>query len=52
MSSGVKILKCTCNHPFQDETYGKSNRVFNHADGKGSKKGRYRCTVCKALKEV
>lgn len=41
-----KIMKCTCNHEFQDETYGKGMRVFNPI-GKGSNQGdNYICTVC------
>ena len=41
-----KIMKCSCKHEFQDEKYGKGNRIFNPA-GKGSDQGKgYRCTVC------
>ena len=43
-----KIMKCSCKHEFQDEKYGKGNRIFNPA-GKGSDQGKgYRCTVCGA----
>lgn len=36
------ILKCTCNHKYQDQKYGKKRRVHNKkADDKG-----WRCTVC------
>ncbi len=38
--AGTKILPCSCHHPEQDKTHGKSNRVHNR-----TKKG-YRCTVC------
>ena len=36
----TKIIKCKCQHAFQDKTYGFSNRVHNE-----TKKG-WRCTVC------
>lgn len=37
------ILRCFCEHEFQDKKYGKKLRVFNKArDG-------YRCTVCSRL---
>lgn len=40
------IKPCTCEHKFQDETYGKGKRVHNESfDGKRSK-----CTVCKSVK--
>lgn len=36
------IKKCTCkDHEYQDEKYGKGNRVFNI-----TKLGKWRCTVC------
>ncbi len=36
------IKKCTCEHEFQDETYGVNNRVHNiSGDGKTAC-----CTVC------
>lgn len=41
-----------CKNEFQDKTYGKNNRLFNHAPSKGSKNKRYRCTVCGQEKEV
>ena len=44
----TKIMKCTCDHQFQDKTYGNGNRVFiqtKKSDGK-----LWRCTVC--LREI
>lgn len=38
------IKVCNCVHPYQDELYGKSKRVFN-AMGSPRIIG-YRCTVC------
>lgn len=38
----TEIKKCTCESKFQDEMYGKGNRVVNLREG--STKGR--CTVC------
>ena len=42
------IHKCTCFSPYQDEKYGKGNRVFNSMLGsaKHGRKGVARCTVC------
>jgi hypothetical protein len=36
----TKIIKCTCVHEYQDQKYGKFNRVMNSCEGA------YRCTVC------
>lgn len=41
----TKIIKCTCQSEFQDQTYGKNNRVAN-ACGDDSKPSSYRCSVC------
>lgn len=41
----VKIMRCTCQHEFQDQVYGPGMRVFNAA-GKDGKVSEYRCTVC------
>ena len=42
----IMIKKCTCEHKYQDEKYGKGNRVHNElASGKG-----HRCTVCEKIK--
>jgi hypothetical protein len=38
----TKVMKCTCEHAYQDEKYGKKQRLHNK---KAEKKG-YRCTVC------
>lgn len=35
------IKKCTCESKFQDEVYGKGNRVCNETSGT-----KVRCTVC------
>lgn len=43
----VKILKCTCQHDYQDKRYGKGKRVHNRkADGT------WTCTVCRSEKGV
>lgn len=39
----TKILPCTCDHDFQDRTYGSRRRVHNETVGTPPK---YRCTVC------
>ena len=43
--SGIKIIQCTCEHEFQDKTYGKKNRLHNKLQSTGSTE-KYRCTVC------
>jgi hypothetical protein len=35
------IKKCICNSEFQDEVYGKGNRICNE-----TKSNKVRCTVC------
>jgi len=40
----TKVTSCSCENKSQDEMYGKGNRVFNKAGGKGAVK--WRCTVC------
>lgn len=42
MSERVKLIKCSCNHEFQDKRYGKGIRVHNWREKANS----YRCTVC------
>jgi len=44
----TKILKCSCDHKFQDEKYGKSKRVHNACSA--DKNIQWRCTVCKSVK--
>lgn len=42
----TKILPCTCEHEFQDNTYGKGMRLHNVSQG-GTNKGIVAfCTVC------
>lgn len=41
--SGSVIKTCTCNHEFQDKTYGKGKRLMSIAKGGDIA----RCTVCK-----
>ncbi len=40
----TKVKKCNCKNDFQDERYGKGNRLHNERGGKN--RGSYRCTVC------
>ena len=42
------ILKCKCHHRYQDNKYGRGNRVFNAM----LKENRYRCSVCGEEKYV
>ena len=39
------IRKCTCEHKYQDEVYGKKNRIHNEMNPKEVPQ-KYRCTVC------
>lgn len=41
----VAVMKCSCESKFQDETYGKGNRLFNLRDQK-KHPGEASCTVC------
>lgn len=43
--ANTKIIKCSCNHEFQDKEYGEKMRVHNLRDQK-SHKGEAVCTVC------
>lgn len=36
------IIRCDCESNFQDQKYGKGNRVFNPT----MKPNIYRCTIC------
>jgi hypothetical protein len=42
----TKIMKCFCDHKFQDQAYGPGKRVFNETTKKGTP---WRCTVCGKL---
>lgn len=47
------ILKCKCKHDFQDERYGKQQRVHNKANkASGTDQHAYRCTVCSNVQMV
>ena len=47
------INTCLCKHESQDKMYGKQQRVWNYAGGKGGAyKNRYRCTVCGSLRDI
>ena len=39
-----RILSCSCNHPFQDERFGKGKRYHNPT--RKDPPPIYRCTVC------
>lgn len=42
------IMKCTCDHEFQDKQYGAGNRV--HTKLAKVNPCQYRCTVCEKVK--
>lgn len=41
VKEGIRIMKCNCEHPYQDSVYGIGMRVHNV-----SRTGRASCTVC------
>lgn len=41
VKEGIRILKCTCEHEFQDQLYGPHMRVHNV-----TKEGNAACVVC------
>lgn len=42
----VEVTKCDCQSKYQDEKYGKGNRLHNvKGDGQGKPNG-LRCTIC------
>ena len=43
MAENTKILRCTCEHEFQDKRYGKGKRVHNRK----ADKTKFVCTVCR-----
>lgn len=43
------ILKCTCEHKYQDKKYGRLMRVHNPVKGRGDIPD-WRCSVCKKVK--
>lgn len=45
--SGMKVIKCTCAHSYQDELYGPGNRIANP-----TAHGQYTCTVCGKMSGV
>jgi len=49
MSEPTKVMICSCKSDYQDETYGKSKRVFNRMN-KDKINIQYRCTVCEKEK--
>lgn len=54
MKTKTIVKPCTCTHEFQDQQYGKQNRVMNIV-GKGEQgtsTGDYRCTVCKKVHKI
>jgi len=39
----MQLIKCSCDHEFQDKTYGKGMRQHN---SRTSKENLHTCTVC------
>jgi len=40
------VLRCTCEHLYQDKRYGRQRRVMNSVKDSGVGTRRYRCTIC------
>lgn len=49
--SSIAIRPCRCSHKWQDERYGKGNRVFNR-NMKDKTKNEAVCTVCGTRKTL
>lgn len=45
------IKKCTCKHEDQDQMHGKGNRVHNPTKEDRSTPSKWRCTVCKNVRD-
>jgi len=43
------VLKCSCQHAYQDKKYGKGLRVHNPVKSRTDKPD-WRCTVCKKVR--
>lgn len=41
----TRVMRCNCQHEFQDEVYGPGMRLFNEKVS-GNKVNGYKCTVC------
>lgn len=44
---GTVIMRCNCEHEYQDKKNGSQNRVFNRCAGNNA-----RCTVCGKTKTL
>lgn len=49
----IVIVRCNCQHAYQDAQYGINNRVANFAPKQSSPNvGGYRCTVCNTVHQI
>lgn len=46
----MAIMRCTCEHEFQDKCYGKYMRVHTVTKKEIGGKIQFRCTVCGEMK--
>lgn len=46
------IMRCTCEHEFQDRLHGKYMRVFNPLKRSATHSNHARCTVCGTIKQM
>lgn len=46
MTQGTIVLPCKCNSSFQDNFYGKGNRLHNVGGDKGKNSNKAYCTIC------
>ena len=44
------VAPCTCEHSFQDKTYGSQRRVHNKTERLQGSQHVYRCTVCQSTR--
>lgn len=46
----TEIIKCSCEHKYQDEKYGLGMRVHNQIHTLPTMSDQFRCTVCGKVK--
>lgn len=49
-NNATRVLACTCEHEYQDEKYGKRNRLHNPCKETAGRVS-WRCTVCGAERD-
>jgi len=50
MAMNTSVKSCSCDHEYQDQKYGKKQRVHNACKTANSNVTKWRCTVCGSTK--